>query len=611
MDNLHLKFKRRHGRSEQTTVLRRADRTAGALKDENGATVSKGNGSSSSTAGVSAIFSEKRFVIQDYRPLAESLDWELGQLFWQKHGSRGFLDGSIPFKLTNDGTLSARAAEIFFTGLEASEKEGSSDSKIYALELGCGTGLFARYFLDAFRSLCRRRGRNFYGRFCYVAADRSRPMLEDLKRNEILSSHEGHYRIQWADALLPQFGLNPAASGSGRRHEPFRAIFFNYLLDNLPAAVLKVEQKAISQLCIETALAEGVDLQKHTRLDAAELARLAASSDFSEKSEMLELYPLFALRGEYRPAKAGDLPYVSFAVSQAPANGGCLLHSYGAIRCLEEALTFLPEGGFILFNDYADTPFDDALQGYRHQRFGGSTAIGLNLALLKSYFGNRPACQWVEPDEADRRICSRLLGHRLPSATIERFRKAFSPAALEQPYAWMETARQRAAEGNLQAALAAYHEALAHQPANWALMAEIADFLTFKEGNYPAGLRMANAGLEQNPISPELWNTHGDCLFYLERMDEAHTAFLRALQLNPGDVRARYNLGFTFGRRNEPAEALRVIAEGLALDKNGEYRDRLLQKQAEILGEMQKRHEQESRWLATRFGRRVEVPEAG
>ncbi|MCI0329972.1 MAG: tetratricopeptide repeat protein [candidate division Zixibacteria bacterium] len=568
----------------------------------------------SSPLSVLAASLDKRFVIQDYRPLAESLDWELGQLFWQEAGSEVFLGGNVPFKITNDGNLSKKAAEVFFAGLAAAEADGKLEpGTIYALEIGVGAGLFARFFLDRLRSLCRREGRDYYDRFCYVAADRSEQMLADLQRNGILSPHRGHYRTEEADALRSGFGLNLERGNSNQNGRPFRAIFFNYLLDCLPPAVLKFEGSGVSLLYVQTMLARGVDLQAHTTLSASELARRGESLDGAGKTKLLPLYPLFVLNYEYRPATPDDIPYGPFVVQQASANGGCLLHNYGAIRCLEEAWSLLQDGGFVLINDYDDPLFDEVLQGYRHQKFGGSTAVGVNIPLLKSYFESKKEGLWVEPPGENRRLCSRLLGRELASATAEQFKEKFSQGAFDALYGPIETARNLVKEGRLEAALPAFYEALSRQPENWALMDEAAGFLTFKLRDYNSGLEMAKAALELNPISPDLWNTYGDCLFYLERADEAHAAFLQALKLNPADVRARYNLIFTFSQKHNPKSALRAIGEGLALDKNGEYRERLLQKQSEILNDLRKRQEEKSRCLAGRFGAasREKLPDSG
>ena len=117
-------------------------------------------------------------------------------------------------------------------------------------------------------------------------------------------------------------------------------------------------------------------------------------------------------------------------------------------------------------------------------------------------------------------------------------------------------------------------------------MGEFAAFLTGPLQEHQLGLDMAEAGLAINPMSPDLWNTHGDCLFYSDRLAEAHHSYARAIQLNPDDVRACYNLSFTYDLRNNPTTALRVIAEGLAKDTQGKYRERLLHQQSAILSRL-------------------------
>ena len=48
-----------------------------------------------------------RPVIQDYCPLAESLEWELGQQYFRERGNKAFIGDTIPvpFLINNDGTL--------------------------------------------------------------------------------------------------------------------------------------------------------------------------------------------------------------------------------------------------------------------------------------------------------------------------------------------------------------------------------------------------------------------------------------------------------------------------------------------------------------------------
>src|SRR5438128_187430 len=91
-----------------------------------------------------------REVVQDFVPLAESLEWVLGQQYLRQCGNKAFLADSspVPYVVNNDGSLSRNAAEVFFTSLVAAEKAGNLERDIFVLELGIGVGLFARYFLD-------------------------------------------------------------------------------------------------------------------------------------------------------------------------------------------------------------------------------------------------------------------------------------------------------------------------------------------------------------------------------------------------------------------------------------------------------------------------------
>jgi hypothetical protein len=63
--------------------------------------------------------------------------------------------------------------------------------------------------------------------------------------------------------------------------------------------------------------------------------------------------------------------------------------------------------------------------------------------------------------------------------------------------------------------------------------------------------------------------------------------------VSESDVRARYNLAWVHQRERDYDAALQVLAEALALDRTGEYRDRLLQKQQEVLGGLAARPRQE------------------
>src|SRR5438045_8748927 len=88
-----------------------------------------------------------REVVQDFVPLADSLEWNLGQEYLRQRGNKAFLSDASPvtFVVNNDGTLSRHAAEVFFANLQEAEQQSLLEEEIFVLELGIGVGLLARY----------------------------------------------------------------------------------------------------------------------------------------------------------------------------------------------------------------------------------------------------------------------------------------------------------------------------------------------------------------------------------------------------------------------------------------------------------------------------------
>src|SRR5262249_8944551 len=178
---------------------------------------------------------------------------------------------------------------------------------------------------------------------------------------------------------------------------------------------------------------------------------------------------------------------------------------------------------------------------------------------------------------------SRLLGKRLGGQTKGRFQELFSKPAQEKLQEPATKARGWLKVGRFEMAADSYRKALQEQPHNWVLLNEVAMFLTFSMRDPKAGMDMAKVALGLNPTcSAELWNTLGDALFEFGRYPEARSAYLRAMEVNNSDVRARYNLVWVCFREKNFAAALEMFAQALALDKTGEYRERLMQKLNEI-----------------------------
>jgi tetratricopeptide (TPR) repeat protein len=537
-----------------------------------------------------------RPVVQDFRPLRDSIEWELGQRYWRERGAKAFISDAqpVPYVVNNDGSLSENAAQALFESLTVADRNGNLESDIYVLELGIGVGLFARLFLDSFRALCEEREANYYDRLHYVLGDYSTQMLADACRHGILSEHAGRYVLRQVDATCPERSLRGDPIFTEPSGRPFRAVFLNYLLDCLPATVLRVQEEHVQELCVRTCLARNIKLEEHTQISVEEMAELAGSTDESRRKELLPLFGLFASDYEYRPARVAEIPYADFAVPFASKAGlRSVLHNFGAIQCLERLLDMLVDQGFILLNDYGNVEAAGA-DDFQHQRFSQSTSVGINFPMLAAYFRDGKNARWIEPEEEDASIHARLLAREIAEETIERFRDRFSKSAADWRAEPAARARDCCKRGQFETALSSYQLALERQPRNWALMAEVAQFLTAQCNNPRAGLEMAKAGLALNSsCSAGLWNALGDALYFLGRLEDSERAYERALLVNSADVRARYNLAFIYHQTNHAGRALRIIAEALELDQEGAYRQALLQTQAEVLDQLTKRHQKE------------------
>jgi tetratricopeptide (TPR) repeat protein len=380
----------------------------------------------------------------------------------------------------------------------------------------------------------------------------------------------------------------------GQAGKPLQAVFLNYLLDCLPAASLEFDGDKVRQLCVRTCVARNVRLEDFTDLTTQQLAERAAKGGPEAERDLLEVYGLFASEYDYRPVDLAALPYGAFAAEYARRTSRRLLHSWGAIQSLERLLALVDERGFVLANDYGQTQVTREDE-FEHQRFSLATFVGVNFPQLKAYFGEAGRGDFLEPSgDPERGIHARLLGKRLAPDVRQTFEERFGGAAQQRLHEPATRARECARVGRFELAAGHYREALKEQPSNWVLLNEVSMFLTFSLRDVKAGAELARAALRLNPsCSAELWNTLGDALFEWSRTPEAESAYRKALAVNESDVRARYNLAWVAQRqRNWPA-ALQVIAEALALDKTGEYRERLLQKQAEVLAGLEGRNRQE------------------
>ena len=526
-------------------------------------------------------------ALQDLCPIWQSLPWLRSQRYWAGAGVEVFTSGEVPYVITNDGEQSRKALEVYLASLRGAEKRGRREPTSYVLELGTGTGLFAKLFLDQLRDRSRAEGTGDYERTKYLVCDSSGSLLDDTRQSGVFADHED--RVERIN--LPSKGLRPALiEAAPHAIDSIRAVHANYVLDSLPFTILSAHDGALFELRIRTRLREDARHPQGTAPPVDDLTALCAWLDELGEKDTPSAHHALVYEGEYVRVDRDQLPYphlISPLGSPPDGAGGSrqLVHSFGAVACLEEILDLLRPDGYFIGMDYGYQ--GASADPIEFQCFGTSIAAGVNLPQLMERARGMQGIVAAAPEEDPVSLHARLFARgEVPAEVVESFRALYGkPAwdAMEAPYNEALELRQ---SGQYEAARWKFEAAHQLQPYNWNLMETIAAFLTYSLAQHEEGLEVAKRALQLNHLSPRLWNVLGDCYYGLDGLDSAERAYNQAARVSPSDARARANLAYVYLKRGEPGASLRAIGEALALDRTGDYRDELLAKQTEALQAM-------------------------
>jgi hypothetical protein len=119
-------------------------------------------------------------TLQELCPVSQSVPWLQSQRYWARAGVEVFTSGEVPYIVTNDGEQSRKALEVYLTSLRAADSQRQREPMSYVLELGAGSGLFAKLFLDQLRDRSHAQGTDDYARTTYIVGDKSPSLLGDM-----------------------------------------------------------------------------------------------------------------------------------------------------------------------------------------------------------------------------------------------------------------------------------------------------------------------------------------------------------------------------------------------------------------------------------------------
>lgn len=532
----------------------------------------------------------ERRTLQEFSPLAKSLEWELAALSWEDLGVLPFAENEVPFIITSSGRLSEHAAVVLFENC----KQAPPEERFHVLELGAGSGLFARLFLESFKKICLQENTDYYERLVYIVTDGSERSVKQWRERAIFEDHEQHVRPVRCNAGIAQ-DLNQFDEAS------CRAVICNYVLDVLPSSVIRQGHEGIEELHIRTHLVgESSVVAQHTALSYEQIAEFARSQDPGERRKLLPLVTLLELETAFKPIDPAIQEQARKALRIQKDLDKVVLN-YGAINCLESCAKLLESDGFLLINDYGPVDTADVEKQVISQRFGPTVALGINFPYIESYFSDRNWHCRIPDNDAEASIHTRLITRNNTQPMTEMFLNRFGSVGqvyFEQP---IIEAREHARAGRKNEALEAYKVALGRNQADWYFLGEVAEYVGLQLADWSAGTELIQEAIRLNPwYSAWLWNVLGDCLFCWDRFSDAHEAYLQAQRIDPRDPRTNLNLSFTYTSFLQFDDVLLAIARGLSHDKGGLLRDQLLEKQRQILNQLSARDLSEHERLVRR-----------
>ncbi len=510
-------------------------------------------------------------VIQDFTPLAESIEWHASRLHWESAGTQPFANSHVPYVVNNAGWLARLTADVLVANFRRHPAERFS-----LLELGAGTGLFAVQLLQAIETAAPE----LLERITFHVTDASAATVQHWVQNGQFE----HFARQIRPVRCDAADISAIPGGT------FRAVFANYLLDSLPMAVIRRTPAGIEQLCVRSLIRQRDERLMHIHgFDASEAAKLTASSRDEDRARLIALLPLIEAEAEFRIA---DPPPPYWAEALELSGGERTMLNHGAMRTLDACLGRLDPAGMILINDYGPIASDQVAAVAYVQRFGLSSAACLNFPLIESHV-TRAGCSVFRPSRDQHRTIHARLVMRTPcDVTAKAFVSAFSQDWVLAADESGNRAIGHITAGHYDQAMDVFQQALANMPDDWNLLSQAAEFLLQQLDRPAQSLELALLAAKANPwYSPLVWNTLGNALFRLGRHHEAYEAYIRAEAIDPGDPQAQLNLAYAHTHFGDYERALLAVARGLANDQTGRFKTHLLDKQGQALALLAAQHQ--------------------
>ena len=301
-------------------------------------------------------------LIQDWKDYDESLISAIGDLYYKAKGIDAYatkIGKYVPNDVTNCYPHAYSLAELMV-------KLAKTKAKVRVLDLGCGSGIFARHFLIA----CEQLG--IKDKVEIVLGDYSSSVLKDIKEKNILKGFD-NYEFAEINALEPKQAKT--LDGKNFSLGKFDLITMNYLYDALPTIVLKPDDKGLQKLQFRFLTEASQELESITE------ESICNDLDYVNKLLLDARWVDYDINEQ----NALQKKYFDYVKNEPVNQQGEVIYSYGTLEVTDLFLNYLTDEGIL----YAAEMPNRFNSHSNFSIFGNSAAHHVNESLIINTFIKR------------------------------------------------------------------------------------------------------------------------------------------------------------------------------------------------------------------------------
>ena len=314
------------------------------------------------------MLDKDRIQGSDFERYDKSELWSIHELYFKNIGLKAWSSGALPFAGVTSYSETQKKVLLLVENLKQLGYE-NHNKPIKVLEIGAGSGEFAKNFIYALENFCHSLDLNFHERLEYYVTDYAETTIDEVRKHKKLKKFPNIKYFQF-DVLMDTESSSLRDFFGG-----FQCICSTYLLDQLPNRVIaksgnKYYEKYI-KLCIEEDFRNNEEIRKKVLKSNKWIKKIKKKFDFRE----LDLEDSI-------PKLDFDALEKCFRVNKDEST---VIYSYGALEAVKNSMKLLSEDGLLIFSDFnaASRPGVDV---YEPCYYGNSLAQPVNFSFLYNYF---------------------------------------------------------------------------------------------------------------------------------------------------------------------------------------------------------------------------------